>query len=183
MEKVRVLGIDPGSIVCGYGVLDYENGRYTLVEYGVVKAKMKSEDLPGRLKEIFIRLTGVIERTNPDISVFETTFYSKNPQSLTKLSHARSAAMLAALMKGVAVCEYSPREVKKSVTGRGNAAKEQVQYMIRKLLSIDEKHKFYDATDALAVAVCHTVKAGTINSNGRSWEDFIRKNPGRVIKE
>lgn len=178
---MRVLGIDPGSVICGYGVVDFDNNKLTLVEYGIIKASKKGETFPLRLKAIFERLTQVIERSLPDESAFESIFFGKNVQSMMKLSHARAAAMLAATMKEVPIREYAPREVKKSVTGLGNASKEQVQYMVKKLLNITETHEFFDATDALAVAICHTIRQGNDKSKSSSWESFVKNNPGRVV--
>jgi crossover junction endodeoxyribonuclease RuvC len=177
-----VLGIDPGSIICGYGVIEKTGNELSLVEYGVIHAKKKEEHLPLRLKEIYSRLEKVIERTSPEYSAFESMFYSKNVQSLIKLSHARAVAVLAAAMRDIPVFEYSPREVKKAVTGNGNASKEQVQFMVRTLLKIEETPEFFDATDALAVAICHAIRSNGFHKASSSWEEFIRQNPDRIIK-
>lgn len=177
---MRVLGIDPGSVVCGYGVIEKEGNTMILIEYGVIEAKVKDEAFPLRLKHIYERLAQVIERTLPDEAAFETIFYSKNAQSMMKLSHARAVAMLAATMKEVPVIEYSPKEVKKSVTGRGAADKEQVRFMVKKILNIKEEHKFLDATDALSVAICHLNKRNLLFGNSSNWKDFIKNNPGRI---
>lgn len=176
-----ILGIDPGSNICGYGVIRKENRKITLVEYGVVNAKKMKLDINNRIKEIFLRIDKVIERTKPDNAVFESTFYSKNAQSLMKLSQARASAILAATLHDIPVFEFTPREIKKAVTGNGNASKEQVQFMIRKLLSIEETPEFFDATDALAVAVCQSIKTDTFNTKSKSWDDFIKKNQHLVI--
>jgi crossover junction endodeoxyribonuclease RuvC len=181
-NKITILGIDPGSVFCGYGVITKESNKLTVVEYGVVRAKLKFEDLNLRLKEIYNRITEVIIRTKPDESAFETMFYAKNAQSLMKLSHARAVAVLASVNKDIPIFEYSPREVKKSVTGSGAAGKEQVQFMIKTLLGIKEETGLFDATDALAVAVCHALKRTTAKSQGKSWADFVKNNPGRVVK-
>jgi crossover junction endodeoxyribonuclease RuvC len=181
---MRVLGIDPGSVVCGYGVVDrIAPGKIILVEYGVVEAKKREESLPLRLKIIFERLTKVIERSLPDEVSLEATFYSKNAQSLIKLSHARGAAMLAATLREIPVIEYSAKEVKRSVTGNGNSSKEQVQYMVRSMLGIEETPDFFDATDALAVAMCHALKRNAPKQSARSWSDFISENPHRIKKK
>ncbi len=179
---MRVLGIDPGSVICGYGVIDLRDNKLFLVEYGVIKAKKINEALPVRLREIYKRLSVVLERTKPDIAAFETMFYSKNVQSLIKLSQARAAAVVAAAMADMAIEEYAPREVKKSVTGNGNAGKEQVQFMVRKMLSIEETPEFFDATDALAVAICHVNKSKSFSTKSSSWSDFIKNNPDRIVK-
>ncbi|MCL5991763.1 MAG: crossover junction endodeoxyribonuclease RuvC [Bacteroidetes bacterium] len=177
-----VLGIDPGSVICGYGVIEKKKNSLCVVEYGVIKAKKAYDELPYRLREIYQRLIKVIDRTKPDVAAFESTFYSKNAQSLLKLAHARASAMLAAAMNDIPISEYSPREVKKSVTGKGSASKEQVQFMVKTLLKIKETPEFYDVTDALAVAVCHSLKSELPSKKAGSWEDFIKKNPERIAK-
>lgn len=178
---MRVIGIDPGSVVCGYGVVDVAGNSFTLVEYGVIKAKMQSDDFNGRLKVLNEAVCRVIERTSPDISAFETLFFSKNVQSLVKLSHARAVALLSASQKNIPIFEYSPNEIKKSVTGKGKASKEQVQFMVKKILSIKETPEFYDSTDALAIAICHGLKLGNSNKKGStSWTQFVKENPDRV---
>ncbi|MFH1050348.1 MAG: crossover junction endodeoxyribonuclease RuvC [bacterium] len=181
-DKITILGVDPGSVFCGYGVITKEANKLTVVEFGVVKAKLKFDDLNLRLKEIYERLTEVIMRTNPDESAFETMFYAKNAQSLMKLSHARAVAVLASVNKNIPIFEYSPKEVKKSVTGRGAAGKEQVQFMIKTLLGIKEATGLFDVTDALAVAVCHALKRTTSKSKAKSWADFVKNNPERLVK-
>jgi crossover junction endodeoxyribonuclease RuvC len=177
-----ILGVDPGSIVCGYGVIEKNKNKLTLVEYGVIQAKKQHEDLHLRLKEIYLRLAEVIKRTKPDEAAFETMFYAKNVQSLIKLTHARSAAILAAVMSDIIIAEYSPREVKKSVTGKGAASKEQVQFMVMNMLKIKETPHLFDATDALAVAMCHSFKRDLPTSTSKNWEDFLKKNPDRIVK-
>jgi len=181
-EKITILGVDPGSVFCGYGVITKESNKLTVVEFGVVKAKLKFEDLNLRLREIYSRITEVIARTKPDESAFETMFYAKNAQSLMKLSHARAVAVLASANNDIPIYEYSPREVKKSVTGKGAASKEQVQFMIKTLLGIKESTGLFDVTDALAVAVCHALKRNSVKNKSKSWADFIKNNPDRVVK-
>lgn len=178
---MRILGIDPGSVVCGYGVVEKKKNDLILIEYGVIKAKKKHETFPLRLKIIFERLTQVIERSLPDEAAFETMFYSKNAQSLIKLSYARAAAMLATTMREIPIAEYSPKEIKKSVTGNGAASKEQVQYMVKNILNIEETHEFMDATDALATAICHLNKPQIKGNYASSWKEFIKNNPDRIV--
>lgn len=175
-----VLGIDPGSVICGYGVIEKKKNSLHVIEYGVIKAKKAHNELPNRLKEIYQRLLKVIERTKPEVAAFESTFYSKNVQSLLKLAHARASAMLAVAMNDTKISEYSPREIKKSVTGKGSASKEQVQFMVKTLLNIKETPEFYDVTDALAVAICHCLKSELPTKQSASWEEFIKKNPERI---
>jgi len=177
-----ILGIDPGSVVCGYGVIEFKAGNLRLFEYGSIKVKKKNEDINQRLKEIFLRLSAVIERTKPEIAVFETVFYSKNAQSLMKLSYARAAAILVTTLKDIMFAEFTPREIKKSVTGNGNAGKKQVQFMVRTLLKIQETPDFYDATDALAAAICYAFRNRTQSKTSKSWAEYIKNNPDKVLK-
>ena len=179
-----IIGIDPGSVICGYGVIEKEGkNKLTLIEYGVIKAKVKSEDITLRLKEIFIRLTAVIERTLPDEGACESTFYSKNVRSLIQLTQARAAALLASTMREVGMTEYAPLEIKKAVTGQGKASKEQVSFMVRKILSIDEVPEYADATDALAVAICHAYRKDFGSAKSKNWADYIKNNPDKIIKK
>lgn len=178
-----ILGVDPGSVICGWGIIEKQGNNLKLIEYGVVHAKKKQEPLPARLSEIYDRLRSVIQRCPPDAASFESIFFSKNVQSLVKLSYARGVALLAAQSNNIPIFEYSPREVKKSVTGRGSASKEQVQFMVRNMLNISETPEFFDATDALAVAICHSQRIGSVSLKNNSWKDFIEKNPDRVIRK
>ncbi|TNE34285.1 crossover junction endodeoxyribonuclease RuvC [bacterium] len=178
---MRVIGIDPGSVICGYGVVDIEGNSFSLVEYGVIKAKIQSDDFNGRLKILNEAINKVIKRTSPDISAFETIFFAKNVQSLVKLSHARAVTLLSATQNELPIFEYSPNEIKKSVTGKGKASKEQVQFMVKKILKINETPEFYDSTDALAIAICHCLKLGNSNKKRVSnWSQFAKENPDRV---
>ncbi len=180
---MRVLGVDPGSIVCGFGVIEKNGKSLQLIEYGIIEVKKKNELLPQRLKDIFLWLNTVIERTKPDVSAFESVFFSKNVQSLAKLSHARGSAIVAATMHNLPVAEYSPREVKKAVTGNGNAGKQQVQFMVKTLLKIQETPDFFDATDALAVAICHALRTESPQKTAKSWSDWVKQNPERISKK
>ncbi|NQW30651.1 MAG: crossover junction endodeoxyribonuclease RuvC [Ignavibacteria bacterium] len=187
-KVVRVLGIDPGSVVCGYGVIDVRGSHLTLVEYGAIAVKKYKADFPKRLLEIHQRLQAVIARTKPDECALEKVFYAKNVVSVVQLSHARGVAVLACAEANLSPMEYTPMQVKRSVTGRGTANKEQVQHMVRALLQIDETHKFFDATDALAVAICHAVNGKpptpiiADRKKKPTWKDFVESNPSRVLK-
>lgn len=180
---MRILGIDPGSLICGYGVVDLDGSRISLVEFGVINVKKFGPSIPARLKEIYQRLQRIMIGCEPDCAAFEATFYSKNPQSLIKLAHARAAAVLACAVIDLPIAEYSPKEVKKAVAGNGNATKEQVQYMAQKLLKINVTPEFYDATDALAVALCHAFRHN-LPSGGATggWAEFVKNNPDRIVK-
>lgn len=187
---MRILGIDPGSVVCGYGVIDADGSKLTLVEYGVIAVKRRNLTFPERLRDIHERMNAVIERTKPDVCAMEKVFHAKNVLSIVQLAHARGVAMLSCAQAGHSPLEYTPMQVKRSVTGRGAATKEQVQHMVQAILKIDETPQFFDATDALAVAICHAVngkppvpgKRSASTSKRQAWKDFVTANPTRVRK-
>ncbi len=175
---MRILGIDPGSRVTGYGVIDVVKGKETLVEYGALKLdSTKSHEV--RLKQIYDRLTQVVARCKPDESAIEMPVYGKNPQAMLKLGRAQAAAMLAALNREVSIVQYTPKEVKRSVCGNGNAAKEQVWFMVRSILNIKEAGptgaSAFDATDALAVAICHAHRRNKPGgAQHKNWASFLQ---------
>lgn len=178
-----VLGIDPGSRHTGYGVVCLEDGKETLVEYGVLHLDTQAtHEL--RLKHIYDRLSQVVERCLPDECAVEMPVYGRNPQSMLKLGRAQAAAMLVALNREIPVTQYTPKEVKKAVTGNGNASKDQVWYMVRSILSItdEDPHLGLDAADALAVGLCHAHRNARLGKQPRfrDWDSFLRANPGRV---
>lgn len=187
---MRILGIDPGSVVCGFGVIDVNGSTLTLVEYGVVALKRQTSSFPARLREIHERVSAVITRTSPDVCAMEKVFYAKNVLSIVQLSHARGVAVLACAQAGHDPVEYTPMQVKRSVTGRGTATKDQVQHMVCAILKMDETPAFFDATDALAVAICHAVNGkppeagprGGKVSKRQAWKNFVEKNPAKVQK-
>jgi crossover junction endodeoxyribonuclease RuvC len=151
---MRVLGIDCGSRVTGYGVIDSDGADCVFVDCGVVQVN-PSHPLPLRLKNIHDGLVEVIRTSRPDIAAFESVFHSSNAQSALKLGHARGVCMVAAAAANLPIFEYSPAEVKSSVTGYGRAEKAQVQQMVCALLRLTSSPERYDASDALAVAICH----------------------------
>lgn len=179
---MRILGIDPGSIICGYGVVEKQGNNISLIEYGVINLRKISPELHIRLKEIYMRIQRVIINSEPQIAAIEATFFAKNAQSLIKLSQARAAAMLSCTMANLDIAEFSAKEIKKSVTGNGNASKEQVSFLVRKILKIPETPEFLDATDALAVALCQAYRQDLPTARkSSSWSDFIAANPDRVM--
>ncbi|KPQ17059.1 MAG: crossover junction endodeoxyribonuclease RuvC [Algoriphagus marincola HL-49] len=181
-EKI-ILGIDPGTNVMGYALIVTEGKQYKLLQYGVIHLKKYgSHEL--KLKKIFERITGILEEFLPDTVALEAPFYGANVQSMLKLGRAQGVAMAAALAREIPITEYSPKKVKQSVTGNGNASKEQVAAMLQTLFKLEEIPKMLDATDALAVALCHHFHEGRIQSRGRAagWKSFIEENPGRVKK-
>jgi crossover junction endodeoxyribonuclease RuvC len=158
---VRILGVDPGSITTGFGVIDYEKGKLLLVEQGAIGTRRGAE-LAERLGVIHEGLTTVIARTRPQAIAVETPFAGKNVSSLIQLAHARGVVLLAARAAALEIFEYAPRSVKSAVVGYGGAEKEQVAKMVRMLIPGCGSVKMSaDATDALAIAICHAHTAGT----------------------
>ncbi len=151
---MRVLGVDPGTLAVGYGIVENVAGEPKLVEYGCLKLSSK-EDFPRRLRRIYEEITNVVSRYQPDEFAIESLFYAKNAQVAIKMGHARGVALVAAANKELPTSEYSPREIKLSVAGNGSASKEQVQRMIQQLLHLPHPPEPLDASDALAVAICH----------------------------
>ncbi len=178
---MKILGIDPGSVFCGYGVIETQP-NLAIIEYGTIELKKKHDDFNLRLKEIYEKIFNVITRNKPEQAAIESTFYAKNAQSLIKLSQARAAAILAIINNNIDVSEYSAREIKKSVTGRGAASKEQVQFMVSSLFKTDISSKYFDTTDAIAIALCHSNKAKYGVSKAKSWSQYIKDNPKKIIK-
>jgi len=179
-----ILGIDPGSRFTGYGIIRCSGNSSALLDYGVIRT-LDKPDQGGRLKAIYDGVDRLIRKHAPDECALEMPVYGKNPQSMLKLGRAQAAAMLAAMNHGLTVTEYTPKEIKKSVTGNGNAAKEQVRFMVRTVLSLPADHPVLqlDASDALAISICHSHRAShgsTSEESYRGWEAFINANPGRV---
>ncbi len=165
----------------GYGLIHIKKSTIILLQYGVIHlSKFESHEL--RLKKIFERILSLINEYHPDEVALEAPFYGKNVQSMLKLGRAQGVAMAAALSCEIPIVEYAPKKVKQSVTGNGNASKEQVAKMLMTLFSIKELPKLLDATDALAVAVCHHFQKGTEKTKAKSWEGFLKDNPGKIKK-
>lgn len=150
---MRILGIDPGTQVCGYGVIETRGPQVRTLDFGV--ARSSDASLPARLKVIYDGLVEIIGRYNPDVVAVEGAFYQKNVRTAIKIGEGRGVALLAAAARGIEVVEYAPAEVKKAVTGNGNASKPQVQQMVRAILGLRELPSPEDAADALAIALCH----------------------------
>lgn len=151
---MRILGVDPGTVVTGFGILQKDGTGYEVIDFGCVKLSPK-EDFPNRLKKIYDELSLVIDRYQPDEFAIEDLFYAENAKVALKMGHARGVAILAAVNHQIPTSEYSPREIKQAVVGNGGASKEQVQRMIQQLLKLQQPPEPIDASDALAVAICH----------------------------
>jgi len=179
-----ILGIDPGTAVMGYGLVKETGQKIELISLGVIKME-KIDDHMLKLQRIFEKTVALIDNYHPDCLAIEAPFYGKNIQVMLKLGRAQGVAMAAALSRNVEITEYSPRKIKQAITGNGNAAKEQVAAMLQNLLNFKETPEFLDATDGLAVAVCHSFQKITTSKSGAKksysgWETFVKDNTGRV---
>ncbi|WP_374166424.1 crossover junction endodeoxyribonuclease RuvC [Arcticibacter sp. MXS-1] len=177
-----ILGIDPGTAVMGYGLVSEVKSKISLITLGVVKMD-HLDDHPLKLKRIFEKTTALIDQYQPDCLAIEAPFYGKNIQVMLKLGRAQGVAMAAALSRNMPIFEYSPRKIKQSITGNGNATKEQVAAMLQSLLNFTETPQFLDATDGLAVAVCHSFQRVSNNGNTKTysgWEAFVKDNPRKL---
>jgi crossover junction endodeoxyribonuclease RuvC len=177
-----ILGIDPGTTVTGYGIVKYENNVLTRIASGIINLP-STKPIPIRLKVIHKEINKIIRLYKPDEFAIETAFYGKNVQSAMKIGYARGVAILSAVLNNIPTSEYSPREVKKSVVGRGAATKEQVGFMIKSLLIIDQKKMKSDETDALAIALCHAFRMKSPTKQNMNWKQFTEAFPERVINE
>lgn len=181
-DKVYI-GIDPGTNVMGYGILGIKGRKPSMIAMGVIKlSRFDSHYL--RLRHIHERVSALVGQYLPDEMAIEAPFFGKNVQSMLKLGRAQGVAMSAALERDIPIAEYEPRKIKMAITGNGAASKEQVQEMLRRILSIpaDMMLPELDATDALGAALCHHYEQSRPQAAAgpRSWKEFIAKNPGRV---
>ena len=176
-----ILGIDPGTIVLGYGLISVSNKNIHLVSMGVISLN-KLGDMHKRLSRIFKRLDSIINEFKPDEVAIEAQFFGKDVQAMLKLGRAQGVAITPAILREIPVFEYAPRKIKVAITGNGDASKEQVSMMLGKILKIDLSKQPMDATDGLAAALCHHYQSQlpSGNSSYSSWEEFAKKNPGRI---
>jgi crossover junction endodeoxyribonuclease RuvC len=156
-KGLTILGVDPGSRATGYGLIKSTEQKNILIDYGVIRTESK-KPLPEKLKQIFEGLSEIMAKKRPNELAIEETFYSKNAKSALVMGQARGVAILAAACAKIPIWEYSPKEVKCSIVGHGNASKLQVQYMVKNLLGLKKLPQSPDAADALAVALCHAQK-------------------------
>ena len=174
------MGIDPGTTIMGYGIIMAKDKKLELLTMGVLKLHQLSEH-EDKLKRIFERTVNLIEEYHPDELAIEAPFYGKNVQSMLKLGRAQGVAMAAALSRTVPIFEYSPRKIKQSITGKGSASKEQVAQMLQTLLQFTQTPQYLDATDGVAVAVCHYFQKnpGKQDKKFSGWKAFLNENPDR----
>ncbi|MGN1211663.1 MAG: crossover junction endodeoxyribonuclease RuvC [Candidatus Cryptobacteroides sp.] len=181
---MKIVGIDPGTNILGYGIIEVEANYPRYVDMGVFDLRKIKEPFD-KLANIFAGVEELIERYHPDALAVESPFYGKNAQVILKLGRAQGAAITAAVMKGIPVTEYAPRKAKIAICGNGAASKEQVSMMLQKTLKVTLNPEHLDATDALALALCHHYQttnplAGTGAST--DWKKFLQANPDRIKK-
>ncbi|ABB24496.1 crossover junction endodeoxyribonuclease RuvC [Pelodictyon luteolum] len=185
-----VLGIDPGSLSTGYGVVSTDDGRYRLLECGVLRLN-PGKSHPARIGEIFEALDCLISRVQPGRLSIETAFVGRNVQSALKLGQVRGAVIALGVHRGLMLHEYAPREVKLAVTGRGGASKEQVAGMVTAMLGLGSVPKPLDVTDAIALALCDMLrnegnvslpKAKGSSRRGNGWAEFVKASPDLVVE-
>lgn len=186
------LGIDPGSRTTGYAILTKTDGKLVAMRCDTINMA-HMDDHADRLQHIFEKISKIVASFKPTGCAVETPVYGVDPLAMLKLGRAQAAAMLAITSHKIPVTEYYPKQVKKSITGNGNASKEQVAFMLRKMVCLPDEKISRDATDALAVAWCHLMKQNSIqnrmptskkkkhqNNSQSSWESFVAQNPDRI---
>lgn len=177
------MGVDPGTVVMGFSVIACDGNNIKLLLMDNLKMSW-THDVFERLQRIYQTMDDTIAKYKPTQFAIEAPFFGKNVQSMLKLGRAQGVAIACAMKHQLAVTEYSPKKVKQSITGNGNADKEKVWSMLQRIMSLTEEPSSYDASDALAVAVCHHYQLssplGKLGSKGNDWEAFIKNNPGRV---
>ncbi|MBQ0123452.1 MAG: crossover junction endodeoxyribonuclease RuvC [Bacteroidales bacterium] len=182
-DKQRIImGIDPGTNILGYGVILVDSRSVHFVDMGVLDLR-KEKDHFMKLNRIFREVGQLMERYAPDDLAIEAPFYGKNPQVMLKLGRAQGAAIAAALFRQIPVFEYAPRKVKMAITGRGDASKEQVKLLMEKTLKTVMDNKFLDASDALAIAMCHfyqLISPLSDVSSSTNWKKFVESHPERI---
>ncbi|MHA6696485.1 crossover junction endodeoxyribonuclease RuvC [Chryseobacterium sp. A321] len=177
-----ILGIDPGTTIMGFGIISAEKEKIQLVSIHELILK-KYPNHETKLKHIFERTLALIDEYHPDEVALEAPFYGKNVQSMLKLGRAQGVAMAASLYRDIPIKEYSPKKIKMAITGNGNASKEQVAAMLKTLLNLKEfPTKYLDASDGLAVAVCHHYNSNAIqvDKSYSGWDSFLKQNPDRI---
>lgn len=189
-----ILGIDPGTVIMGFSIIETNGSKINMLEMDVVKLNGK-KDMFVRLGMINETIQSLIDKYHPDAMAIEAPFFGKNVQSVLKLGRAQGVAIAVAMSNKIAVAEYSPKKVKQSITGNGNATKEQIWKMLNNIMQLKHTIRYFDASDALAVAVCHQFNDQTIpipkasskrkpnKKASSSWSNFIQQHPERVVKK
>jgi len=176
------MGIDPGTLIMGYGILKVSNKELCLISAGAIELN-KIKDTHLKLKTIFDSVIKLIDTHHPDELAIEAPFFGKNVQSMLKLGRAQGVAIAAALSRELSIAEYAPKKIKQSITGNGNASKEQVAEMLARILNVKFQQKHLDASDGVAAALCHHFQGNTNGSNKKNtnWSSFIKQNPEKLI--
>ncbi|MBL7810132.1 MAG: crossover junction endodeoxyribonuclease RuvC [Saprospiraceae bacterium] len=181
----RILGIDPGTNVLGFAIIDADKKQVKVIEIGVLTFAHVSEDHTVKLRYIFEQVQDLIRLHKPEEMAIEAPFFGKNVQSMLKLGRAQGVAIAAGMVNQLVITEYMPKKIKQAVTGNGNASKEQVAGMLEKILHTKFSEKHFDATDALATALCHWYQASSAGLAGKksynSWKGFLKDNPDRKM--
>ncbi|PIP76176.1 MAG: crossover junction endodeoxyribonuclease RuvC [Ignavibacteria bacterium CG22_combo_CG10-13_8_21_14_all_37_15] len=175
-----ILGVDPGTIKTGYGIVKYDQKELRLLHFGIINLA-KEKTIPDKLSNIYAELSNLIRKYKPTDFSIETTFFGKNVQSALKVGYARGVSLLAAVQYQLFIGEYSPREIKKSIVGTGAASKEQVNYMVKTLLNVRNKIPL-DASDALGAAICHAFRKDKQTPSSKSWKAFAEAFPERIVE-
>lgn len=182
---LRILGIDPGTNVLGFAVIDADKRAMKVIEIGVVTFKHVGEEQTVKLRYIFEQIQDLIRQYRPSEMSIEAPFFGKNVQSMLKLGRAQGVAIAAGMVNGLTITEYMPKKIKSAITGNGNASKEQVAGMLENILKQKFQEKHFDATDALAAAVCHWFQSNGPAKGQKTysgWAAFAKSNPGKVGK-
>lgn len=191
MEKEKIImGVDPGTNILGYAILSIKGKALSCLVFDVLNLS-KVESHEEKIKQIFITINGLIQIYKPVEFIVEAPFYGKNVQSMLKLGRAQGVSIAAAIANNIPFYEYEPKKIKQSITGSGSASKEQVAIMVKSILGIKDDHKYLDATDALAVALCHHFKGNVLLKDSikaskakpkkyGSWETFVSNNPSKI---
>ncbi len=182
---IRILGIDPGTNVLGFAVIDADKRHIEVLEIGVVTFAHLGTDHTVKLRYIFEQVQDLVRQYKPAEMSIETPVYGQNPQSMLKLGRAQGVAIAAGMVNGLVITEYMPKKIKRAITGNGNASKEQVAGMLENILKRKFQEKQYDATDALAAAVCHWFQSSGPSKGQKSysgWGAFVKDNPAKVKK-
>ncbi len=185
LMPTRILGIDPGTNVLGFAIIDADKSLIEVLEIGVVTFAHVGDDHTVKLRYIFEQVQDLIRQHQPSEMAIEAPFYGKNVQSMLKLGRAQGVAIAAGMVNGVAITEYMPKKIKRAITGNGNASKEQVAGMLENILKRKFQEKYFDATDALATAVCHWFQASGPAKGQKSysgWGAFLKDNPEKMRK-
>ncbi|MEZ4919046.1 MAG: crossover junction endodeoxyribonuclease RuvC [Saprospiraceae bacterium] len=184
-QPIRILGIDPGTNVLGYALIDATKSSTQLVDMGVLTFSHIGEEQTDKLRYIFEQVQDIILQYHPTQMAIEAPFFGKNPQSMLKLGRAQGVAIAAGMVNGLKITEYMPKKIKQAVTGNGNASKEQVAGMLESIFKQKFELKTFDATDALATALCHHYQAGSPLKKGKSygsWSSYLKDNPDKLKK-